>query len=315
METLRLDVPAPAPIDWARVARHLRGSSLGSPYRVEESGGLVRIARVFSFEPPGRWDQGGPLAVRLTLRPGSRRIAVEARAPDPARHPELPAALRALVEAIFSADHPLDDLESAAAGDPVLLALIRRFEGLRMVRAPSLFEALATAIVGQQVTVAFAQAVRRRLMAEYGPRLDWNGETLVGFPPAPILAAAPPADLRGLQISRQKAAYLVEAAAACLDGTLEQRLRAAPDAEPAIRELCGLRGVGRWTAEVTLMRGLGRTDVLPAADVGLQRAVGQIYGLPARPGESEVRALARRWRGWESYAALYLWESLSAAAG
>ena len=79
--------------------------------------------------------------------------------------------------------------------------------------------------------------------------------------------------------------------------------------------LTALRGVGRWTAEYVLMRGLGHEDVIPAADVGLQSAIGRAYGLERKATEREVRELAERWVPHRSHAAFAWWWSLSAARG
>ena len=72
-----------------------------------------------------------------------------------------------------------------------------------------------------------------------------------------------------------------------------------------------LRGVGRWTAEYVLMRGLGALDELPAADVGLQIAAERVFGLAQRPNEKELRALAEPWSGWRTYFSFDLWFSLA----
>jgi DNA-3-methyladenine glycosylase II len=82
-------------------------------------------------------------------------------------------------------------------------------------------------------------------------------------------------------------------------------------ADEARQALMALRGVGRWTAEYALMRGLGARDELPAADVGLQIAATRLYGLERRPTEPELRALAEPWTGWRSYYAFYLWFTLN----
>ena len=85
--------------------------------------------------------------------------------------------------------------------------------------------------------------------------------------------------------------------------------------DQAIRELTALRGVGRWTAEYVLMRGLGHPDVIPAADVGLQSAIGRAYGLGRKATEPEVRMLAEQWVPRRSHAAFAWWWSLSAERG
>ncbi len=75
--------------------------------------------------------------------------------------------------------------------------------------------------------------------------------------------------------------------------------------------LLPLRGIGRWTVECLLLFGMGRPDLLPAADIGLRRAVQRVYGLPERPGEEEVRRIGEAWAPWRSYATFYLWDAIT----
>ena len=84
--------------------------------------------------------------------------------------------------------------------------------------------------------------------------------------------------------------------------------------EEAGDRLGEIKGVGRWTAEIVLMRGLGRPDIFPAGDLGLQAAVQELWGLSERPPEKAVREIAERWAGWRSYAAFYLWMILQSRA-
>ncbi len=146
------------------------------------------------------------------------------------------------------------------------------------------------------------------LVERFGTALEVEGRRYWLFPSAETLAALEhERDLRPLQFSRQKSAYTILAARAVAGGTLDlEALRALPEAE-ALARLMALKGVGRWTAEYVLMRGLGFPDVLPAGDGGLRRIIGRAYGYGRLATEAEVRAIAAAWRPWRSYAALYWW--------
>lgn len=108
-------------------------------------------------------------------------------------------------------------------------------------------------------------------------------------------------------LSTQKVKYVTALSAAAIAGELENDSFRGLTDEDAITRLCKIPGVGRWTAEVGLFRGLGRLDVFPADDLGLQVAAQQVLQLPHRPIE--------RWQPWRSYAALYLWAHLQDSAG
>jgi len=186
--------------------------------------------------------------------------------------------------------------------------------GLRMIYTPDLYEALMVAVVNQQVSVAATESIRRRLYAGLGDRVNSDGVTYLGCPSPRRLLAAGTRELRALGLSRQKARYVREVAERAVTGALDRGLFDDLEDEVAITKLTEIPGVGRWTAEIVLMRGLGRADVFPAGDLGLVVAAQRVLNRKDRPSEDELRAMAERWRGWRSYGALYLWRSLGIAA-
>src|SRR5438105_2054218 len=155
---------------------------------------------------------------------------------------------------------------------------------------------------------------RRRLMAALGDRALIDGIAYLGYPSPRRLMAAAPRALRSLGLSRQKARYVLEVAARAAAGALTPGAFTHLTDEEAIARLTDIPGVGRWTAEIVLMRGLGRPDIFPAGDLGLQTAVQRLLGRAARPREDELPALRDEWQGGRSYGALYLWRSLGITA-
>ena len=127
------------------------------------------------------------------------------------------------------------------------------------------------------------------------------------YPSPQQLIEAGEGGLRAQGVSRQKAATLLGIARRTAEGELERSAWATLSDEEALKRLCEIKGVGRWTAEIVLMRGLGRPDIFPAGDLGLQAALQELWGLPERPSEKAAREIAERWAGWRSYAAFYLW--------
>lgn len=254
---------------------------------------------------------GRPRLLRVRGGGDPQRPTLEVSLPDgPAAAAELDEAA-ALVGRCFRVEEDLRPFEDLAPRDPPFGALIGRLRGLRALVMPSPFEALAWAIIGQQINVGFAYKLKRVLVERYGERLRQAGRDYVVFPAAERLAALEPAELRPLQFSGQKARAIVELARLVASGALDLEAFASWPADEARAALVNLRGVGRWTAEYVLMRGLGFRDELPAADVGLQVAAGRLYGLAPRPKEPDLRALAEPWAGWRTYYAFYLWFSLA----
>lgn len=178
----------------------------------------------------------------------------------------------------LAARHPHFARALAATGP---LPLRRRTDG---------FAALLDAIIGQQVSTASAGAIWRRLAA-------------AGLTDEAAIRAAGEEDLRACGFSRQKIRYARALAEARLDYA---GLRALPD-EEVIAALTALPGIGRWTAEVYALVSLGRADVFPPGDLALQEAARLLFGLPGRPSEPALRAMAEDWRPWRAVAARALW--------
>jgi len=219
-------------------------------------------------------------------------------------------AARALVTRVFALETDPAPFLALAARDPVFGGLIMRHPGLRPVLIADPFEALIWAVLGQQITITFARTLKLRLVALAGRTLTIDGTDYPLFPDPATLAALDPDSLRAHQFSRQKAAYVTSLAAAVRDGALDfARIRALPPGE-AIAALTRFHGIGRWTAEYLLMRGLGDRDSIPAADVGLRAIIGRWYGLGRKASEAEVRAYADAWAGWRGWAAFHWWHAL-----
>ncbi|MEK9658907.1 MAG: hypothetical protein VW450_03050 [Chloroflexota bacterium] len=194
--------------------------------------------------------------------------------------------------------------------DPVLSAGVGSQRGLRPGRAASVFEALVQAVVGQQISAAVARAIREALVDTLGSPAEADGLVMHAFPePAAILDAGIDG-LRALKLSARKAEYLREAAQRTLDGELAPERFAAMDDEAAVAALTEVRGVGRWTAAWVLLGALGRSDLLPAGDLALQRTVGLLYGDGERLSETALERFAERWRPYRGYATLYLFAHL-----
>ncbi|WP_306589655.1 DNA-3-methyladenine glycosylase 2 [Geothrix sp. 21YS21S-4] len=177
--------------------------------------------------------------------------------------------------------------------------------GLRVLLTADPFEALVWAILGQQVNLAFAYALRRDLIRRAGLPA---AKGLVAHPDAAAVAALEPADLRALRLSARKAEYLLHAATEAAAGRLD--LEAFPTATAAAKRLLALRGCGPWTAQYVLMRGLGFRDCVPVGDAGLTLALQRWFHLDARPGPEETLRLMAAFAPHRSLATFHLWSSL-----
>ena len=185
-----------------------------------------------------------------------------------------------------------------AERDAVLRGLIERFRGLALASRGDAFTTLARSIVGQQISVKAAQSVWDKLAVRLGTVTPES------------LARSRRPTLRSCGLSGQKAGYLKDLAGKFLDGTLDPGSWNALDDEALIQEMTQVRGIGRWTAEMFLMFHLARPDVLPLADLGLQRAMRLHYNRGRALSAARMRKIGAVWAPWRSVATWYLWRSL-----
>lgn len=158
------------------------------------------------------------------------------------------------------------------------------------------YQALLRSILYQQLAGAAAAAIERRFLAIFG-----------GIPEPAELAEVSDETLRAAGLSRQKSGYLRSVAEHFASGALSNReLRRAPD-DDVIARVTEIKGVGRWTADMLLMFCLGRPDVLPVGDFGVQNSMRIAYGLDAMPKPAEMEAIAEKWRPYRSAGTWYLW--------
>jgi len=245
---------------------------------------------------------GPPSAARLEVRLDGRL----------AESPSARAAALRVAQVSLGASSEVAGFYRAHAVDPVLGAAIRDFRGLRVAGVPTLWEALVTAVLAQQVNLMFAYDIRRELARRYGPRARFFGETFVGFPPTAPLADETLPRLRRFRLSRSKAIAIRGLARAFEEGSLSEEGLAPLADEDAIERLTRLPGVGRWTAEIGLLRGLGRPDIFPAGDLGVVKYLAQgLLGHATRAREDEMRSFSQRWAPHRSLALVYGYAELT----
>lgn len=185
--------------------------------------------------------------------------------------------------------------------DPVLAQIIAEVGALGIQPRRERFQALARNIIFQQLAGAAANAIYGRFVGLF-PGVE--------FPSPEQVLAKTDAELRSVGLSEKKALYIKDLAAHVRDGKLNfHRFHRMTD-EEIIADLTRVKGIGKWTAEIFLMFNLGRPDVMPADDLGVQNAVKRHYRMRQRPNRKRLLKHAERWRPYRTAAAWYLWRSL-----
>jgi DNA-3-methyladenine glycosylase II len=206
-------------------------------------------------------------------------------------------AWRQCEDNVLYAPHGLADGILVLAAEPIFAAILQNAGPPRFRRRRNGFGTLLHIILEQQVSIDAAAKMYQRLVGLCRPHT-----------PATFLALDD-ATLRSCGFSRQKMGYARDLAAAVERGSFDfARLAAAGD-ETALADLLAIRGIGRWSAEIYLLFALGRPDIWPAADLGLQLAIAEQLGLGSRPTEVEARLRGEAWRPWRSVAACLFWQS------
>jgi DNA-3-methyladenine glycosylase II len=184
--------------------------------------------------------------------------------------------------------------------DPVLKGVIATVGDCTLQPGGDPFSLLARAIVAQQISTKAATAISGRLLKAIGPRKLTAAKIL----------AAPDELLRGVGLSANKLRALRDLAEKAQSKSVPlAKLHELQD-EEVVEKLVPVYGIGRWTAQMFLIFGLGRPDVLPVDDYGLRAAVQRHYTLAELPKRDALTELAERWRPYRSVATWYMWRSL-----
>jgi len=184
--------------------------------------------------------------------------------------------------------------------------VIARHPGLRIVQSATIFEALTWAIIGQQINLTFAIALRRTLIEQAG-RAHSSG--LWCYPEAADVARLDIEQLTSRKFSRSKADTILRVARMVEDGALS--LERARDPLEVGRELLAIKGIGPWTVNYVLLRGYGYPDCSLHGDVAVRAALHHLTCSLERPGMLEAEHLLARYQPHRTMAAAYLWASLS----
>jgi len=212
-----------------------------------------------------------------------------------------------LISYIFSLDLPLYDFYNHVKTDPVMTQITQKLCGFKFPITPTVFEALVDAIVEQQISIKIARTIEERLAVKFGETLSINGENYYAFPTPRSMIEAGVDVIRQVGLSQRKADYIFNAAQMIVENKLDlEKMKKNNDSEQIISELDEIKGVGVWTAELTMLRGMQRFDTLPADDFGIRRVISNYYKKNTLIKAAEAREIGEAWGEWKGLAAFYL---------
>ena len=216
-------------------------------------------------------------------------------------------AAEKMVEFVFNLDFDLCSFYKDVENEPVMHQITQQLYGLKNPTTPTVFESLVDSIVEQQISIKVAHTIEQRLTKKFGETLTMDGNTYYAYPTPQRIATATSSDIMQVGLSLRKSEYIQNAGKLIADGKLDlEKLKSNLNPEQIIAELDEIRGIGVWTAELTMLRGMQKLDALPADDFGIKRVISRYYcgGKPIKT--AEAREIAERWGRWKGLAAFYL---------
>ena len=251
------------------------------------------------------------LRVRRSLRAGAITpmagwLEIEFATNAPVVHVRFAPALAPASGRVVAAVRRWLDLDATPETIDTALATLPGAPGLRLPGSADAFEMAVRAVLGQQVTVAGARTLAKRLVERFGETIatPWDDVTRC-FPSPEVLASTPIERIAELGIIRTRAAAIIAIAQAWNEVAALLATHARP--EPLIERLCAIKGIGPWTAHYLAMRALGWPDAFPPNDVAVLKAMNQLFGIDS---QREADVHAQTWQPWRAYGVLRLWNSL-----
>lgn len=210
-------------------------------------------------------------------------------------------AVASLLKKVLGTSEDLQEFYRIARKNAKLNPLANGFVGLKPPCFPSVFEALINAFACQQLSLAVGITLLNRLSETFGASIKDGGDSIHAFPGPEELAGAEPAVLRKLGFSRNKANAITALARSVLQNGVDLASPAEMNDQEAVDELRKIIGVGRWSAEYVLLRGLKRLNVFPGDDVGAQNNLQLFLSLRKKPDYETTERIMRRWKPYGGF--------------
>jgi DNA-3-methyladenine glycosylase II len=212
-----------------------------------------------------------------------------------------------IITSLFNLDFDLAEFYRETKNDGTMTVIAKKLFGLKSPTTQYAFEALVDSIVEQQISLKVANAFERRIVKKWGDALTLDGETFYAYPTPKGLSSATQQELRSVGLSERKAEYVRNVASLISEGKLDlEALISKENVNNIIEELDKVKGIGVWTAELTILRGMQKLEALPADDLGLRRTIAHYYCAGKPITSTEARHIAENWGRWKGLAAYYL---------
>jgi DNA-3-methyladenine glycosylase II len=234
------------------------------------------------------------------------RISVELKSNKPITPKDIQTAEKN-VRFIFNLDFNLCAFYKDIENEPVMHQITQKLYGLKNPTTPTVFESLIDSIVEQQISIKVAITIEHRLAKKFGDHINIDDQTYFAYPIPQNITDTTITEIQQVGLSLRKAEYIQNTAKLISEGKLNlEELKSNPNPEQIIAKLDEVRGIGIWTAELTMLRGMQKLDTFPADDFGIRRVISTYYRRGKSIKTADAREIAKGWGRWKGLAAFYL---------
>jgi DNA-3-methyladenine glycosylase II len=213
----------------------------------------------------------------------------------------------ALVSGLVGAEYDLEPFYAYAKKDKIMGDIAQKLRGLKIPSAITVFEALIDSITEQQISLNVAHVLQTNLIKTFGDPLSLDTGIYYGYSTPQKLASTSLEQIRKCGLSTRKAEYIRDISRMVAEGRLNlEAFKRYKDVNKIIEELDEIKGIGIWTAELTIVRGMQKYEAIPADDLGLHRTISHFYCKDRKITGDEARRIAEKWGKWKGLASFYL---------
>jgi len=214
---------------------------------------------------------------------------------------------RYIINSLFNLDIDLNLFYEEIKNDKIMKQLTQKLRGLKSPTTSTVFEALIDSIVEQQISLNVAHSMEKKLIKSFGDVSRFGNTVYYAFPTPQKLASRSIEQLRKCGLSSGKAEYILEISKLIADEKLDlEKFKKYKDAKKIIDELDNIRGIGVWTAELTMIRAMQKFEAIPADDLGVRRCISHYYCKDKPISSEDARRIAEKWGRWKGLASFYL---------
>jgi DNA-3-methyladenine glycosylase II len=253
--------------------------------------------------------EDSPVKVEVRQKTKKTQISVIAYSHDPIY--KLKSKITDLLSLMLGFNLDLEWFYEKVKDDKFLAPLVLKFKGVKPPRFPTIFETLTNAIAFQQLSLEAGFSLLNNLIKKYGILFEEPNQVNYAFPEPSEIMKCTKEELMLLGFSQHKSETLIVIASTITHENFFCNFNGLSN-EEVIKLLCRFKGIGRWSAEYTLLRGLGKTNILPGDDVAVHKSIGKIFKLRKKPDYEKIKKIEKK---WHPYAGLiyfhFLLETLS----